>query len=179
MVTAEGLLASSRHVVVTRPLIARASANASAQSLGVVDAGTTVAVTAIAEGPKGESWLQIDTPDGKNGYLPANRAIIGQTAVGYSLREIEVRPAPTGIGTLVDEQTIRDAVTDLRQKGRSISRVSVASPTAADPRLQMKLASLLAHALQVLEETGIDRNLVTAASGAFEGEYLRIRFFGT
>jgi hypothetical protein len=77
-----------------------------------IQAGSTIQITSVAEDNKGESWLKIVDPEG-DAYVPAGRAVIGTTNVGYSLREIEVAAA-SGLASFVDEEAIRAAVAELR-----------------------------------------------------------------
>jgi hypothetical protein len=182
------VLGQSDQLVVTRTMSAKSHPDENAPTVGTVAAGSTVKIKNFTADSSGASWVEFND-DGSSGFLPANRAVVGTSDVGYSLGEIEVGPS-TGLESLVDEKPIRDAVAGFKANGRSISRVSIATAPTADERLQFKLKGRVAHVFYVLEQLGIAPGSISSASSSdgrktpdgdkaeVLGNRVRIRFFG-
>jgi hypothetical protein len=173
--TAE-LLASHGRIVVTRAITARTLPDEESPASTTIESGTVIKIANVTTDTQGGSWLQINT-NGTNAYLPAARAAVGQTHIGYSLKEIWVPPAD-GLQSLVNTRPILDALVELRADKRIVSRISISAPSSADKQLRAKLAGRLAHAVFVLEQAGVSRTVISAGTDTLPGENIRIRFFG-
>ena len=181
------VLGQYNKLVVTRPMSARAFPSEDAETVRTVAAGSTIEVKDVTKDLSGTSWIEV-AKDGFSTFLPADRAVVGTTDVGYSLKEIEVGSGD-GLESLVDEKPIRDAVASLKTNGRSISRVSIATSATSDKRLQLKLKGRVAHSFYVLLQLGIPlRDISSAVSMDMDNtagvrtelaeDRVRIRFFG-
>jgi hypothetical protein len=170
-------------VVVTRPLSARASPTEKSETLTTVHAGQTLAIEKFTENKDG-LWLGFDN-NGTTAFLPAGRAQIGTAFIGFSIGELTVGPGG-GLESLVDEGPIRDGVEDLKAKGRSISRVSIATNSTNDLRLRRKLAGRAAHTSYILQQLGVPPGAITSITlgstdadrSIPDNDLVRIRFFG-
>lgn len=179
--TVAEVLAGHQKLVVMRPISAKLSPSEDAETVHTVSAGSTIDVMDIKTKVDGSSWLEVAN-DGSSTFLPADRALVGSSDVGYSLEEVEVGPG-AGLESLVDEKPIRDVVANLKAKGRSISRVSVATAQTTDAKLQLKLSGRVAHTFYLLEQLGIPTGQISATVSpdglaTLSKDSVRVRFFG-
>jgi hypothetical protein len=189
------IIAAAGTTVLSTAVKARYAPSDASELVTTLNAGTTVAINAVTKGPNGEPWLEVTNPvsEGTVAYLPASRIALKTTSIGVPLKEVLVPPDPR-LTTLVDSETIMQAVQQLRKEGKSISRVSISVPPVRTPATepaaqaaekqgnkQMIYAARLAHATYVLEQAGVDRTSVTSVMDNPDAadDQVSIKFFGS
>ncbi|MBC7832395.1 MAG: caspase family protein [Hyphomicrobium sp.] len=158
------------------------SASPTSDVLVTLREGTRVQVTGHSPGADGKVWVKALTPNSDEPvYLPVSQyTAIRTTDVGVPLLEAFVPPRNDGLDTLVAEPPVRAAIESLRKDGRSVSRVSIATPKAADARAADVAAARASHVRYLLGKSGVARQQISIVEGAPDlgGEKLRVRFFG-
>lgn len=168
--------------VLTGPVAARTSADAAAKVVATLETGTAVSVYDVQRGDKGQLWAKLGTPSLKQPVFVefTGTTGVGTTNIGRPLLETNVGVLKGGLRSLNDISPVRDAIKKLREAGRSIAWVSIATP--ASPRAGEDGLLLLraAHLTYELEQAGVPRTRVSVIEKAKDlvGEDLRVRLFG-
>lgn len=178
-----GAIVAHADVVTTRDLIARTQPSMKARMASRIPSGSPIIVrSAMDLGAKGQ-WLVASIAGvEKDLYIPVQPAIKPPAPVelGRAIREIVVHPRQSGIPDLVDPSPILATLTTLKNEGRTITWVSIATaptmdPSEADARILRRF-----HVEYVLKQSGIEGRRITAVANAdnFSGSGVRLRFFG-
>jgi hypothetical protein len=96
------------------------------------------------------------------------------------VKELVVKPRPTGLPDLIDPKLLQDTLADLRSQGWTITWVSLSTGAINDETKQAVRDARLAHAEYLLKQMGIPGVQITAVTAVndFKEDGVRIRFFG-
>lgn len=172
------------NVVTTEGLVARAAPNDKAEVVGHIRPGTQLKIQGLVEGPQDTVWMQA-TIEGQlspfllkvDPLLAPQRSIV---RLGKSVKELVIKPRPTGLPDLIDPKPLQDAVAELRVQGWTITWVSLSTGAVNDETEQAVRDARLAHAEFLLKQMGIPGISITAVTAVsdFKEDGVRIRFFG-
>jgi len=176
-------LAAHGSVIPTRNVVARTAPSDSAGEAQHVRAGTLLSVDRVECGVKGDKWLAASLPGQSHTvFVPADptRKPLKSLSLGKSLREIQVPPRSAAFPDLIDAKVVRDAISELKSHGHTITWASIATGIAVEERESLTRASELTHAEFVLKESGLDSKHITALAGVSELKEpgVRLRLFG-
>lgn len=171
------------NVVTLRDYVARTAPSRAAPVASRVPFGSLVTINGVEDlGSKG-MWLLADVPGQRNKvYLPVQPASSAAAPVelGQSLREIIATRRTSGIPDLVDPSVINAAIAALKQEGRTVTWVSIATAATSDGKETYARAGRRFHVEYLLKRAGIDGRRITAVANAddLSGDGVRLRFFG-
>jgi len=167
--------------VVTSPVEARTQPRADAPVSRQLPAGTRVAVEGIEVDAQKNAWLRGRALDGRQFYVKQQRpdSPSGPVEIGQPLAEVNLSGRSSGLKSLVDEAPLVKVIEELKQSGRDITWVSIATPKA-EAKGQDELYGLRAvHVRSVLAAKGVSRDRITTVEGVpLASGDLRIRVFG-
>ncbi len=171
------------NVVATENLMARAQPDEQAKVVDQLQAGTSLRVIGLAEGPNDNVWLQVLTEQNQTPLfvkVPSSVKSRPLVELGQSLKEIVARANPDRIPDLVDPLPLQDAINQLRNGGWEITWISLATGAINDEVKQGLRDARLEHARYLLKQMGIPGVRITAVTAAndFEDDGVRIRIFG-
>lgn len=172
------------NVVATKELVARAAPDDNAEVVGHVRPGTQLKILGLVEGPHETVWMQAITEAQPSPFLlKVDPSLAPEPLIvelGKSVKELVVKPRPTGLPDLIDPKSLRETVAELRSQGWTITWVSLSTGAVNDETEQAIRDARLSHAEYLLKQMGIPGVQITAVTAVsdFKEDGVRIRFFG-
>lgn len=177
-----GVFAKHGEAVVTGPIAARERPDERAKIIAPLASNTKLAVEGFEVDARNQTWAQVRAPGVDQALYVAvsPTTVTRSTDIGKPLLEIKVGDVPGGLKTLADAKTAVEALKKLREGGRSVAWVSIATPVAAQETARDLFSARAAHLTYVFDREGVSRQRISVVEQAadLQGEELRVRFFG-
>jgi hypothetical protein len=166
--------------IVTTRVEARTLPSETAAASTILESGTSIIVEATELDAQGNSWLRGRTsPDSTPFYVRQTASESSTVDIGLPLREINLSADPDGLKSAVGETPLLAALQELKETGKIVTWVSIATPVVKDERQAGQYVLQAIYILSVLESSGVDRARITTLEGAVsDGDSVRLRIFG-
>lgn len=136
----------------------------------------------LVESAASGRWLEAFVAGAKAPLYIAMKSVDAgpRTELGNSLLEALANPIAVVAPALVNAADVEKALEDLRQAGRTIRWVSLATGATPDRREALARLGRIAHVEYLLKQKGIGARQITSVSSApdVSGPGVRMRFFG-
>jgi hypothetical protein len=145
-----------------------------------IPSGSTLHIDGFLMDESNKTVLQASSPQLEGQFFVS---VTGETKfstkqIGSPVLQVSAPAAASGPLATVDEAPILAGLDTVKNSGKSLSWVSIATPSASGPRNAELLSLRATYALHILVKNGVPRDIITTVQGAAAGEAdLRLRFF--
>jgi len=180
-------------VVATQALIGRSQPQSNSKIIERISPKTLLEIRSVLLTEGNNVWVQAESGEDSTPFYfkvePQPTADVLE--LGRSIKEILVPPRPNSLPELVDPAPIKAAIAELKAQGWKITWVSLSTAPAANENEQETRTARMANAEYILKQSDIpviaakgrrvdisERITSVAGRAGFEGDAVRIRFFG-
>jgi hypothetical protein len=133
------VFAKHGEAVTTGPVAGRAKPNDRAKIVVALAANTKVAVEGYEVDTRNQTWAQVRAPgEDQSIYVAVSPTTVSRTTdIGKPLIEINVGALKGGLKSLADAKTAVEALRKLKQDGRSVEWISIATPSTPSTNTEL------------------------------------------